>query len=51
MNFLHHNVSCNNSISDEVVLDTDMLDLRMLGIIFVEMNSTLTIRKYSSDIL
>jgi len=49
MNFLHKNFSYSNSNSDVMVLNTDMLGLRAVGIILDEMNNTLTIQKNYSD--
>ena len=49
VNFLHHNVSYNNNVSDVVVLDTTMLGLGMVCIILSNMNNTLAIRKHNSN--
>ena len=43
MNFVHSNFSCSNSVFDVMVLDTDMLGLRVVDIVLGEVNSTLTI--------
>ena len=43
MYFFHDNISCSNSISDIMVLDSGMLGLGVMDIILSQMDSTLTI--------
>jgi len=51
MYFFHDNISCSNSISDIMVLDSGMLGLGVMDIILSQMDSTLTIWKHCSDTL
>ena len=51
INFVHSNFFYINSISDVMLLDTYMLGLKVVGIILIEMNSTLIIPKDCSDTL
>lgn len=51
VNLPHHNLSCSNSISDVVLLDTNKFGLGVVDIVLGKINNTLAIGKHNNNTL